>query len=205
MMNEIDLEYKPKTYFTPQPLVRYQVEQVKNAAIRERLELLLSEGRIHEAEKLFANGSVTTNSIQYLESVNPMFMGGNYLPDMDEGEVEIARIEIASTTHDVTCLFAKKENGIIKFRVVDEYGGDTLNFPTEVTTDEPMTLREMTDFFLSAWSLIDVLEMNFDRQLEPALAFFKAKSKFYPKFDELCRERVVAAAPKAEAKEEYDT
>jgi hypothetical protein len=132
-------------------------------------------------------------------------MGGNYLPDMDEGEVEVARIEIASTTHDVTCLFAKMENGKIKFRVVDEYGGDTLNSPTEVTTDEPMNLKEMTEFFLSAWSLIEVLEMNFDGQLDPALAFFKATSRFYPEFHELCRERVVAAFPKAEAKEEYDT
>jgi hypothetical protein len=31
-------------------------------------------------------------------ALHPMFMGGNYLPDTDEGEVEIARIEIASTT-----------------------------------------------------------------------------------------------------------
>lgn len=204
-MSEIDLEQRPKTYFSPQPLVTYLVEKVKNAAIRERLELLLSEGRIEEIKELLDEVGITANSIQSLEAIHPMFMGGNYLPDMDEGEVEVARIEIASTTRDVTCLFAKKENGIIKFRVVDEYGGDTLNFPTEVTTDEPMTLREMTEFFHSAWSLIDVLEMNFDGQLEPALAFFKAKSKFYPEFDELCRERVVVAFPKAETKEEYDT
>ncbi|WP_213684983.1 hypothetical protein [Roseicyclus sp.] len=204
-MSEIDLEQRPKTYFSPQPMVTYLVEKVKNAAIRERLELLLSEGRIEEIKELLDEVGITANSIQSLEAIHPMFMGGNYLPDMDEGEVEVARIEIASTTGDVTCLFAKKENGIIKFRVVDEYGGDTLNFPTEVTTDEPMTLREMTEFFHSAWSLIDVLEMNFDGQLEPALAFFKAKSKFYPEFDELCRERVVAAFPKAETKEEYDT
>jgi hypothetical protein len=55
-----------------------------------------------------------------------MFMGGNYLPDTEEGEVEIARIEIASTTFDVTCLFAKQNNGRILYRVVDEYEGDTL-------------------------------------------------------------------------------
>jgi hypothetical protein len=152
-MSEINLEQKPKTYFSPQSLVTYLVEQVKNAAIRDRLEILLSEGRIQEVQNLLADRGITTNSIRHLESIHPMFRGGNYLPDMDEGEVEVARIEIASTTHDVTCLFAKMENGKIKFRVVDEYGGDTLNSPTEVTTDEPMNLKEMTEFFLSAWSL----------------------------------------------------
>lgn len=199
------MEQKPKTYFSPQPLVTYLVEQVKNAAIRERLDLLLSEGRIEEVRQLLDEVGITTNSIRHLEAIHPMFMGGNYLPNMDEGEVEIARIEIASTTHDVTCLFAKMDNGRIRFRVVDEYGGDTLNTPHEATTDEPFTLLEMTNFFLSAWSLIEVLEMNFDGQLEPSLAFFKAKSRFYPDFDSLCRERVIEAFPKAEAKEEYDT
>ena len=43
--------------------------------------------------------------------MHPMFMGGNYLPDAEEGEVEIARIEISSTTRDVTCVFAKPESG----------------------------------------------------------------------------------------------
>ena len=198
-MNEKDLEYKPKTYFSPQPFVTYLVDQVKNAAIRERLDVLLSEGRIEEIKQLLDDGEITSKSIRYLETVHPMFMGGNYLPDMDEGEVEIARIEIASTTNDVTCLFAKMENGKIKLRVVDEYGGDTLNTPTEVVIDEPMTLNEMTEFFLTTWSLIDVLEMNFDGQLDPAMAFFKAKSRFYPKFDELCRERVFESFPKPKA------
>jgi hypothetical protein len=203
-MNETDLEYKPKTYFSPQPLVTYLVDQVKNAAIRERLYVLLSEGRIEEIKQLLGDGEITSNSIRHLEAIHPMFMGGNYLPNMDEGEVEIARIEIASTTNDVTCLFAKMENGKIKLRVVDEYGGDTLNNPTEVVIDEPMTLNEMTELFLTTWSLIDVLEMNFDGQLDPALAFFKAKSRFYPKFDELCRERVFEAFPKTEAEGECD-
>jgi hypothetical protein len=204
-MSEIDLEYKPKTYFGPQPLVRYLIDQVKGAVVRERLELLLSEGKMQEIHALLDGEGVTTNSIRYLESVHPMFMGGNYLPDMEDGEIEIARIEISSTTHDVTCLFAKMENGEIQYRIVDEYDGDTLISPKEMTTDEPMTLKDMTDFFLKSWSLIEVLEMNFEGDLEPALEFFQAKSKFYPDFDKLCRERVIEAFPEPEAVEEDET
>jgi hypothetical protein len=41
--------------------------------------------------------------------------------------------------------------------------------PSEMTSDKPLTLGEMADFFLGAWSLIEVLEMNFEGDLEPAL------------------------------------
>ena len=127
-----------------------------------------------------------------------MFMGGNYLPDTEEGEVEIARIEIASTTFDVTSLFAKQSNGRILYRVVDEYEGDTLTGPSEMTSDKPLTLGEMADFFLGAWPLIDVLEMNFEGDVEAALGFFTAKSEFYFDFDRLCRRRVAEAFPEPE-------
>lgn len=77
--------------------------------------------------------------------------------------------------------------------MVDEYGGDTLHGRTETITQEPMTLGEFADFFLKAWPLIDVLEMNFEDDLEGALGFFTADSSFYPEFDALCRERVRGA------------
>lgn len=83
--------------------------------------------------------------------------------------------------------------GRIHYRVVDEYGGDTLHGRTEAVTPEPMTLSEFAGFFLKAWPLIDVLEMNFEDDLEGALGFFTADSSFYPLLDALCRERARAA------------
>jgi hypothetical protein len=127
-----------------------------------------------------------------------MFMGGNYLPDTEDGEVEIARIAIASTTFDVTCLFARAENGLLHYRVVDEYDGDTLTGPSEMTSDKSLSLGEMADFFLAAWSLNDVLQMNFEGDVNSALGFFQAKSQFYSDFDRLCRQRVIEAFPDPE-------
>lgn len=66
-----------------------------------------------------------------------MFVGGNYLPDAGDGKVEIARIRIASTTFDVTGVYASPCEGTIVFRVVDEYGGDTLGRPSEMQSDQP--------------------------------------------------------------------
>jgi len=126
-----------------------------------------------------------------LEAMHPMFMGGNYLPDTEQGEVEIARIRIASTTFDVTSVYAKRDGDVIRYRVVDEYGGDTLEGPSGTESTRPLTLGELADFFLTAWPLLDVLEMNFEGDPDASLGFFVAESDFYPEFDALCRERVV--------------
>jgi hypothetical protein len=61
-----------------------------------------------------------------LGRLHPSFMGGEYLPDRRETEVEIARINIDSTTSDVTSVYAKAGKDRVLYRVVDEYGGDTL-------------------------------------------------------------------------------
>jgi hypothetical protein len=189
MPETIDINYRPKSYFGPQQLQKYLISQVKGAVVRETLEKHLSEGRHDDLRVLLRKGGVSKSSLKALESVHPMFMGGNYLPDTEEGEVEIARIEIASTTFDVICLFAKQDDGRIQYRVVDEYDGDTLTGPSEKTFDKPLTLGEMADFFLGAWSLVELLKMNFEGDVESALAFFTAKSEFYPDFGRLCRQR----------------
>jgi hypothetical protein len=202
MTQTIDIHYRPESYFGPRRLEAYLISQVKGAVVRERLKKLLAEGNYDELKNLLGKEGVPKSALKALESVHPMFMGGNYLPDTEEGEVEIARIEIASTTFDVTCLFAKQSNGRILYRVVDEYEGDTLMGLSEMTSEKPLTLGEMADFFLGAWSLIDVLEMNFEGDVESARKFFTAKSEFYPDFDRLCRQRVTEAFPAPQREDE---
>ena len=50
----------------------------------------------------------------------------------------MARIEIASTTFDVTSVYACKTESGIAYRVVDEYEGDTLDGESEIVADEPV-------------------------------------------------------------------
>lgn len=196
MSNSINLDYCPKTYFRPEKLEKYLLSKVKGAVLRKELKALFGAGRHDEAQELLRDATRSLAGQKALESVHPMFMGGNYLPDADDNEVEIARISIQSTTFDVTSVYAKPVGGTIHYRVVDEYGGDTLQGPSETITSEPMTLREFADFFLTAWPLIDVLEMNYEEDLEGALEFFSADSDFYPEFDRLCRQRVRKHFPK---------
>ena len=56
--------------------------------------------------------------------------------------------------------FCQARERIIRYRVVDEYDGDTLSGASEMTSGSPLTLSELTDFFLNAWTLADVVERN---------------------------------------------
>ena len=202
MSSSIDLDYRPDTYFRPRKLERYLLSKVKGAVLRKNLQALFDAGRHAEVRNLLTTERLSAADRKALESFHPMFMGGNYLPDTEDGEVEIARISIKSTTYDVTCVYARPDGGAIQYRVVDEYGGETLQGTTETRTDKPMTLGEFADFFLGAWPLIDVLEMNFENDRAASLDFFSAESEFYPDFDRLCRQRVIEHFPEPEEEDD---
>ena len=204
MSAEIDLDYRPDAYFRPQKLERYLLSRVKGAVLRKKLQALFDAGRHAEVRSLLSAEGISAADRKALESFHPMFMGGNYLPDTEDGEVEIARISIKSTTYDVTCVYARPDGGALHYRVVDEYGGETLQGTTEARTDKPMTLGEFADFFLAAWPLLDVLEMNFEDDLDGSLDFFTAESEFYPDFDSLCRQRVIEHFPGREDDSDED-
>ncbi len=77
--------------------------------------------------------------------------------------------------------------------MVDEYGGDTLTGDNERSSDKPLSLGELYAFFTATWPLMELLEMNYEGNLEGKLDFFSGRSEFYDEFDALLRERVRAA------------
>jgi transposase-like protein len=190
MSSEIDLEFRPTTYFRPQSLAKHLVSIVKNAVLKQKLQVLFDEGRHADVKELLGSDGISAEDTKSLEAIHPMFMGGNYLPDSEDGEVEIARISLSSTTFDVACINACLREGTIHYRIIDEYDGDTLVGDTDFESEQPLTLGKLTDIFMAAWTLTDVLEMNFEDDLDASLDFFSASSDFYQDFDRLCRRRV---------------
>jgi hypothetical protein len=198
----IALTQRPKTYFWPLGLETQLLTHIKGAARRAVLQKFIAEGRLDELPEYLAREKLSDEERAAIARIHPRLMGGEFLPDQDEGEVEIARIEIASTTFDVTSVYARREDGRIHYRVVDEYGGDTLTDARERTSREPLTLGELYAFFMDAWPLGDVLEMNSFAVAEEALAFFTGRSEFYPEFDALLRARTSELFPPADQDDE---
>lgn len=94
-------------------------------------------------------------------AIHPSFMGGEYLDERQATEVEVARIQINSTTSDVTCVYLSREGRGFRYRVVDEYEGDTLGNAAVRHTRTLMTLRTLYRFFMHVWPLRQVILSNF--------------------------------------------
>ena len=190
----VDLAYRPRSYFWPLGIETHLLSRIKGAERKAALQQLVDAGRLDEIPDLLARSALSESERSAIGKIHPAVMGGEYLPDFMLNEVEIARITIASTTQDVTSVLACRGTSRIRYRVVDEYGGDTLTGKTTRTSIRPLTLGELELFFNRAWSIFDVLDMNFDR-IESALGAMQRfvvaiESQFYPQIGSLYRRRI---------------
>ncbi|MDT3679241.1 MAG: hypothetical protein ROZ64_10460 [Burkholderiaceae bacterium] len=179
MSEGIDLGYRPDSYFRGN-------RPDQPGAVQQ------SDARYAEARRGSAprDGTVADKGASLTDLMN-----NGYLPRLLEGEVEIARIRLQAKPADAASVYAREERDLIAYRVVDEYGGDTLQGKQETLTDKPMTLGEFTAFFLSAWPLVDVLETRVMEDEHISLSLFRAESRFYPGFEALCRQHVIERHP----------
>lgn len=186
--NAIDLAYRPESYFWAKDSNIKLSSDIKGAERKALYERAIQTNNVALASSLIADPDLSSEERTSLGRIHPNFMGGEYLPDREDEEVEIARITIASTTRDVTCVYAKRGKNRIYYRVVDEYNGDTLNQPTR-TSSKPLTLKQLTEFFLKSWDLISCLDVNFESDGYPRDAvqnfIVDASSNFYAEFGTL--------------------
>jgi hypothetical protein len=191
--SEIDLNFRPKGYFWPLDLRTHVVSSIKGAERKAYVKAMFEEGREGEIPGDVIQPALQPELRQATGAIHPWLMGGEYLPDRQDNEVEIARITIASSTRDVTCVYACRAKDEIHYKVIDEYDGDTLTGEATCSSKLPLTLGELTDFFLGAWDLIGVLDSNFESDRYPpeeVRAFFEATSEFYPDLERLIEQRV---------------
>lgn len=114
---------QPIDYFAPsrsleEAVIRrikgdHRKEFITDAIRQDGLDSIPPQWTAHNLEEIFK---------AMLMSHNPRNRGGEDLPDLDEGEVEVARISLADSVHgEVTSLRARKDAGRIHLRLVDEY------------------------------------------------------------------------------------
>ena len=123
----IDLGYRPQSYFWPITHDTHVIAAIKGERRRSAIRNAFDADRVTPLDELYASPTLPDEDRRALGRLHPSFMGGEYLPDRRDTEVEIARINIDSTTSDVTSVYAKAGTDRIRYRVVDEYNGDTLS------------------------------------------------------------------------------
>ena len=189
----LDLSYRPSSYFWAMEAGIRLASDIAGANRRARYQSAIEQGIDLAADALISQAVLDHEDRDMIGRIHPTFMGGEYLPRRKPQEVEIARITIASTTQDVTCVYARRTKSRIHYRVVDEYGGETLKGATR-TSARPLKLGQLVDFFLSSWDLLSGLDANFDTDGYPRDEvhdfIVDASSSFYAEFESSVRGRV---------------
>ena len=120
---------------------------------------------------------------------DPRFMGGEYLPELAENEIEIARIVCASVMQDVTSVRARRSGKRITYRVMDEHDG---KFTVDRSwSRRPLTLGELVRLIncsnqegdtMATGLVFSILDWNIDATGEPEemRGFITVSSVFYP-------------------------
>lgn len=193
------MAYRPRDYFGRYDIQTELMTSVKGTIRRKALRSALESGQLDQIPDEVKQAALDGPNRQMIGSFHPSFMGGEYLPKIKIGEVEIARISINSTTGDVTCLYARPVGDRILYRMADEYEGSTLEKPTTRTSNKPLTMGQMISFFLKSWNLFECLEFNYEDDTDRQLAFFNAESEYYPYFDATLREMVLNRANEEES------
>jgi len=116
--------------------------------------------------------------------LDPSNMGGEYLPLLRKGEVEIARISLQSVTADQISIRARCLSKRIGYRIVDEYESGYICRP--VGSKVTLSLRELIALMESAseggsiiFPILNNLEGGSSTLAELA-AFITVTSDFYP-------------------------
>ena len=205
----LDLGFSPSSYFWPLGLEKHLLSRIKGAERKAALKRLIDSGNSEDIPDFLARSALTNDERMAVGRIHPAFMGGEYLPDVLPNEVMIARTTIASTTQDVTCVYARRGGSRIHYRVVDEYGGGTLSERNKRTSVRPLTLGALEAFFNGAWSIFRSLDANFDHNgydLDEMQAFVVGvESEFYPAFETLYRRRIADWAAKQHDSADQDS
>jgi hypothetical protein len=104
---------------------------------------LLETGWMEELREFLLAEGLDDETRAMVSRMHPMLMGGEYLPDYEEDEVEIARVSLKSTTADVISIRARPSPEGIRYRIVDEYE-KVFHCGPEVS-ERPLTMGELIE------------------------------------------------------------
>lgn len=129
--------------------------------------------------------------------LHPANMGGEYLPPLRKGEVEIARVSLQSVTADQISIRARRTGRRIRYRVVDEYPDTSTYVCHPASSVSPLSLGELIALMERASEggsiIFPILAMNSRYSTHAELgSFITVTSDFYPDLGPYYRARTDA-------------
>ena len=195
----IDLEFRPSDRLFPMTAEKLLLSRVKGTWRREVLTIAVAEDHLNEADPFFTQISLDNEERRARAAVHPTFMGGEYLPDFEEGEIEVARIDLRSVTADAISIRLRRLPIGFAYRVVDEYMDENenglLESPTFVLADRPLTLARFGEFAIRVSRLKEICDTDRFDSVDEAQCFVRASSEFYPQFAAYIAAAIAAVHP----------
>jgi hypothetical protein len=203
-----DFATRPDTYWPETPTEPTVLASIKGTARRKAARARLEDGTPAlpaDADVIFES-ALPAEDRATLGHLHPVFLGGEFLPDFEGDEVEIARIDLDSTAADAISVRARHdETGAIRYRVVDEYQEDGWYAIDPKRSSQPLTLGELIDLIDSTRHIAaadegdaDELRIGltdafryFDPDDDPAavISFVTVSSTHYPQLGRYYHER----------------
>jgi len=141
MQEQFNLDFRPETYWPWLPTEEQMLARIKGSVRRATAATVLATGGPAALDPSLFEESLSDEERVAAGGLHPALMGGEYLPDSRPEEVEIARIELASTLLDVISIRARRRGRRIAYAVVDEY--ETVFSFRPATSAQPLTLRQL--------------------------------------------------------------
>lgn len=144
-MPTIDRAFRPASYWDPADPRTAVLQNIKGQNRRTIVARHLDAAPHTEGDldAHFLEDELAGEDRTALGAIHPSWMGGEYLPDYLPGEVEVARLVLASVTQDVVSIRARRrgQDRRILYRVVDEYE-TAIDFAPR-SSRRPLTLGQL--------------------------------------------------------------
>lgn len=194
-----DPEWRPETYWPSLPADQDLVSRIRGKQRRELLRAALASGDFSGVDPADVREALTVDERRALMKVHPHLTMGEYLPELEDadlvgGEVEIARLYIASGLGNAISIRARTDGRGIGLRAVDEFE-QTLSLSPEriskpLSYQELLLLVKSLEFVgpLAEGPLWWLRELEDDPDPEHTAEFISGNSEVYPMFEALIDE-----------------
>ena len=184
-----DLSFQPKTYWDLRDVLTHVEAKVPGKVRKELIKHALQNGETVPSEYL--KSSLSSDLKQSIGSIDPSFLGGEFLPELGENDVIIASINLKSTTSDVIAVIARLTDKGIEYRIEDEYmniypEGEEHYKVQPKFSKEPLSFKELINLIDNAregGGLIDAAKNYYPEEPEEYYDFATAESAFYPQLE----------------------